>query len=148
MGEVFLAFLRIRTRFPHSLHSSTNSFIKKQAISRILCTLNLFQGLPLIKSKLLIIYLDFRLPESSNRLPFSLGVQPSNTDLHDVAPHRVYLISLQPYLYLLSVALVLSLPLTRRTGVTRYAALWCPDFPPWTRINPVHSDKVTCLLQI
>tara|TARA_E500000318_G_scaffold24759_1_gene24856 strand:- start:265 stop:585 length:321 start_codon:yes stop_codon:yes gene_type:complete len=29
-------------------------------------------------------------------------------------------------LYLLSVALVLAL---RRTGVTRYAALWCPDFP-------------------
>ncbi len=55
----------------------------------------------------LIIYLDFQLPESSIRLPINSGVLPSNTDLHGVSPHRVYLISLQPYLYLLSVALVL-----------------------------------------
>ncbi|SFR49050.1 hypothetical protein SAMN04490243_2205 [Robiginitalea myxolifaciens] len=34
-------------------------------------------------------------------------------------------------LYILSVALVLAF---RRTGVTRYTALWCPDFPP--RITP------------
>tara|TARA_E500000318_G_scaffold18641_1_gene19445 strand:- start:958 stop:1278 length:321 start_codon:yes stop_codon:yes gene_type:complete len=34
-------------------------------------------------------------------------------------------------LYLLSVALVLAL---RRTGVTRYAALWCPDFPLQVRL--------------
>ncbi len=55
---------------------------------------------------LLIIYLDLWLPKGSNRLPFSSDVQPSNTDLHDVSPYRVYLISLQPYLYILSVALV------------------------------------------
>ena len=78
-----------------------------------------FQGL-------LIIYLGPWLPIDSNRLPFSLGVQPSNTDLHDVAPHRVYLVSLQHNLYILSVALVLIL---QWTGVTRYTALWCPDFP-------------------
>ena len=75
-----------------------------------------------------IIYLDQKLPLGSIRLPFSLGVQPSDADIHGVSPHRVYLISLQPYLYILSVALVL--PVTRETGVTRYAALRCSDFPP------------------
>ncbi len=53
-----------------------------------------------------IIYLDHWLPKGSNRLPFSSSVQPSNTDLHGVSPHRVYLVSLQHYLYILSVALV------------------------------------------
>ena len=98
--------------------------LKKQVISRILLTLNYFKGLP-------IIYLGQWLPKSSNRLPFSSGVQPfpdnyRDTDLHGVAPYRVYLVSLQPYLYILSVALVL---ISRWTGVTRYTALWCPDFP-------------------
>ena len=51
-----------------------------------------------------------------------------------VAPYRVYLISLWHYPYILSVALVLAL---RRTGVTRYSALWCPDFP-----LPEGSDKL------
>jgi hypothetical protein len=51
---------------------------------------------------------------------------PHNAGLHGVAPHRVYLISLRHYPYILSVALVLA---SRRTGVTRYVALWCPDFP-------------------
>lgn len=83
-------------------------------------SLELLHGLP-------IIYLGQKLPFGSNRLPFSSGVQPSNTDLHDVAPYRVYLVSLQHYLYILSVALVL---ISRWTGVTRYTALWCPDFPP------------------
>jgi len=46
--------------------------------------------------------------------------------LFGLAPCRVYLISLQHYLYILSVALVLTL---RWTGVTRYIALWSPDFP-------------------
>lgn len=77
------------------------------------------QGIP-------IIYLGPWLPKGSNRLPFGSGVQPSSTDLHDVSPHRVYMVSLQHYLYILSVALV---RIFRRTGVTRYAALWCPDFP-------------------
>ena len=58
--------------------------------------------------------------------PPTSGAQPSNIGLHDVAPHRVYLISLQHYLYILSVALVLA---SRPVGVTHYAALWCPDFP-------------------
>jgi hypothetical protein len=35
----------------------------------------------------------------------------SNVSLHDIAPHRVYLVSLQHYLYILSVALFLALRL-------------------------------------
>ena len=69
VGSVFLWFKRRES-------------IKRQAISRILSS-------P-------IIYLDLGLPQSSNRLPSNLGVLPSNTGLHGVSPHRVYLISLQP----------------------------------------------------
>ena len=58
--------------------------------------------------------------------PPTSGEQPSSAGLRGVAPHRVYLISLWHYPYILSVALVLA---SRRTGVTRYDALWCPDFP-------------------
>ena len=66
---------------------------KKQAISRILSCL--------------IIYLGVQLLAHSNRLPFYLNEPLSSVDLLGVAPYRVYLISLQPYLYILSVALVL-----------------------------------------
>lgn len=56
-------------------------------------------------------------PGHSIRLPFSSGVPPSNADVFGVSPHRVYMISLQHYLYILSVALVL--PHLRR-GDGRY----------------------------
>ena len=57
---------------------------------------------------------------------------PTIAGIHDISPHRVYLVSLQHYLYILSVALVLPRVLhTLVTGITRYAALWCPDFPPF-----------------
>ena len=36
-----------------------------------------------------VIYLDPALPRGSIRLPVGSGVQPSNADLHGVAPHRV-----------------------------------------------------------
>ncbi len=36
-----------------------------------------------------VIYLDPGLPRGSIRLPVGSGVQPSNADLHGVAPHRV-----------------------------------------------------------
>src|SRR5690606_37265112 len=62
-----------------------------------------------------------------------------NVGLRGISPNRVYLISLQHYLYILSVALVLT---SRRTGVIRYSALWCPDFP-LTKA----SDKTVCLVQ-
>lgn len=58
--------------------------------------------------------------------PSSLAEQALADDILGIAPHRVYRISLQHYLYLLSVALVLT---SLWTGITRYAALWCPDFP-------------------
>jgi len=79
-------------------------------------------------------------PECSIRLPFNSDVQPSDADVFGVSPHRVYLISLQPYLYLLSVALVLP-HICGVTGVTRYVALWCPDFPPRSQDR---SDKEAC----
>nr|AOE09000.1 hypothetical protein [uncultured bacterium] len=53
----------------------------------------------------------------------------------DIAPHRVYLGSLQHYLYILSVALVLSQNEFGMTAVSRYAILWCPDFPIHCWIN-------------
>jgi len=41
---------------------------------------------------------------------------------------------------LVSVALILA---SRRTGVTRYAARWCPDFP--LRIpEGMRSDRLAC----
>jgi len=61
-------------------------------------------------------------------------------DILGISPHRVYLVSLQHYLYILSVALVLP-KLLLVTGVTRYATLWCPDFPPFNKLN---GDKAVC----
>ena len=64
----------------------------------------------------------------------------SGTNIHGIAPHRVYLVPLQPYCtcFLLHLS---SLGSAERTGVTRYAALWCPDFPPSA---VTESDKVAC----
>ena len=58
--------------------------------------------------------------------PSVLYVPHSNTDLHGIAPHRVYMISLQLNLYILSVALFLT---SRSMAVSHYAALRCSDFP-------------------
>ena len=49
------------------------------------------------------------------------------TGLHGIAPHRVYLVSLQHYLYILSVALFLT---SRLVAINHYVALRCSDFPP------------------
>ena len=43
--------------------------------------------------------------------PLTIARVRSNVSLHDIAPHRVYLVSLQHYLYILSVALFLALRL-------------------------------------
>jgi hypothetical protein len=91
-----------------------------------------------------IIYLDHWLPKGSNRLPFSSSVQPSNTDLHGVSPHRVYLVSLQHYLYILSVALVRPAMSGRRVlpAMLHYGVrTFLPD-------GNRQVDKVTCSLQI
>lgn len=60
------------------------------------------------QDKGLIIYLAVPLPTRSSCLPSHIGREPSKASVHDISPHRVYLISLQHYLYILSVALVLS----------------------------------------
>lgn len=61
----------------------------------------------------LIIYLDVLLPKRSICLPSCIGREPSSTGLRGISPHRVYMISLQHYLYILSVALVLIPTLVR-----------------------------------
>ena len=80
----------------------------------------------LLKIQRLIIYLDVLLPKRSICLPSSNERELLNAGIRDISPHRVYLVSLQHYLYILSVALVHTL---RQMGVTHYIALWCPDFP-------------------
>jgi len=71
--------------------------------------------------------------------PPTSSVQLSKVGLHDIAPHRVYLISLQLNLYILSVALFL---ISQLVAVNHYVALWCSDFPPSRNRN---SDKAICL---
>jgi len=58
---------------------------------------------------ILIIYLRLLLPANFSCLPSSIARVRSSTSLHDIAPHRVYLVSLQHDLYILSVALFLTL---------------------------------------
>jgi hypothetical protein len=81
-----------------------------------------------------IIHLGPELLQGSSTLPAYLqewhplvSIARNDISLFELAPRRVYLVSLQHYLYILSVALVLT---SRWTGVTRYVAIWCPDFPP------------------
>ena len=62
--------------------------------------------------EILIIYLGTQLLMCSIFLPFDNGRGPLNADILEISPHRVYLVSLQHYLYLLSVALVL-IPINR-----------------------------------
>ena len=82
--------------------------------------------------------------------PPATDEQSLTAGIHGIAPHRVYLISLQLYLYILSVALVLP-RVSGVVGVTHYAALWCPDFPLFPKerairrpacckFNPKRSD--------
>ena len=71
-----------------------------------------------------VIPLGRALPRSSSHLPAD-SVGHVVVRLLDVAPRRDCRVS--PGLNrLVSVALILA---SRRTGVTRYAALWSPDFP-------------------
>lgn len=76
--------------------------------------------------------------------PLTIARVRSNVSLHDIAPHRVYLVSLQHYLYILSVALVRPaksgrrvLPVMLHYGVRTFL----PD-------GYRQVDKVTCSLQI
>ncbi len=55
-----------------------------------------------------IIYLGYQLLDSSICLPLKhRASSPQALNIHGISPHRVYLVSLQHYLYILSVALVL-----------------------------------------
>jgi len=78
------------------------TFKKSRPISRILST----------PERGLIIYLVPKLLSGSIFLPFDNGREPLNADILEISPHRVYLVSLQHYLYILSVALVL-IPINR-----------------------------------
>jgi len=97
--------------FFRDLMGPTNK--KKQAVSRILSCL--------------IIDLDPTLLWGSSRLPTSSRALLSDAGLLGVSPYRVYLVSLQPNCTFF--LLHWSYPPKRTTGVTRYTALWCPDFP-------------------
>src|SRR5690606_17608137 len=94
--------------------------------------------------RIFVIYLASLLPTRSICLPLGIGratlSDESETDIHGIAPHRVYLISLQPNCtcFLLHLSF---LGYAETTGVTRYAALWCPDFP--SRLN--RDDKAACI---
>ena len=103
-----------------------------RSISRILYILNLFQD-PLNQERnILIIYLSALLPIHFSCLPSNRRTcRPLpiawDVGIHGIAPHRVYMVSLQHDLYILSVALVLA---SRLVVISHYAALWCSDFPP------------------
>ncbi len=71
---------------------------------------------PVLK-RALIIYLRLLLPANFSCLPSSIARVRSSTSLHDIAPHRVYLVSLQHNLYILSVALFLT---SRWMAVSHY----------------------------
>lgn len=95
----------------------------------------------------LIIYLDVWLPIRSICLPSCIGRVPSSTGLRGISPHRVYLISLQHYLYILSVALVLKSPRRRRSRRPLAAMLPFGARTFLSRIN-FGSDKAACCAKI
>src|SRR5690554_5544601 len=86
-------------------------------------------------------------PYALSAYPPALGGNPypvRNRDagLRGISPHRVYLISLQHDLYILSVALVLPRSKFGTTAVSRYASLWCPDFPPRSEFGAIRRPAV------
>jgi len=93
-----------------------------------------------------VIYLDKLLPIYSSCLPSNIEHATLIAGLHGIAPHRVYLISLQHYLYILSVALFL---ISQSAAINHYDALWCSDFPLYniaTR-QPTYSAKILILFK-
>ena len=79
-----------------------------------------------------VIYLRFTLLQSFSCLPLGFWSEPLLFFIAEKNPiyltlHRKEFTWFHyKLIYILSVALVLIL---RPTGVTRFAALWCPDFP-------------------
>src|SRR5690554_490075 len=105
---------------------------------------------PMVSRWYLIIYLDVPLPKRSICLPSCIGREPSSTGLRGISPHRVYLISLQHYLYILSAALVLKSP--RRRGSRRPLAVMLPygvrTFLPNPREGEDLDDKAACCAKV
>ena len=94
-------------------------------------------GSVLLKTEVIIIYLAYWVaPEVFATYPKIITKRTVSLFLFGLAPCRVYLVSLQHNLYILSVALVLT---SRWTGVTRYGDSWCPDFPRDCLILPALS---------
>lgn len=83
------------------------------------------------------ITIGIKLPTLQHRTSRPYSDCSETADILGISPHRVYLVSLQHYLYILSVALVLTF---RWMGVTHYATLWCPDFP----LPKIGNDKAVC----
>src|SRR5690554_7921572 len=104
---------------------------------------------PMVSRWYLIIYLDVPLPKRSICLPSCIGRVPSSTGLRGISPHRVYLISLQHYLYILSVALVLIPKLVRDR---RPLAAMLPYGVRTFLLNPRQSenldDKAACRVKV
>src|SRR5690625_3642875 len=91
----------------------------------------------------LIIYLRFLLPKTFSCLPSGIGRAVLKAGLRGIAPCRVYLISLQPDLYILSVALVLNVSGRPDTNGGRYP-LHCPVESGLSSLPLGKSDKATC----
>ncbi len=88
----------------------------------------------------LIIYLRLLLPANFSCLPSNIVRAHSIVSIHDIAPHRVYLISLQHNLYLLSVALFLTF---RWMAVNHYD---CTMVFGLSSICKTNSDKAIYLI--
>ena len=89
----------------------------------------------------LIIYLSLQLPAYFSCLPSNIVRVHSNVSLHGIAPHRVYLISLQLNLYILSVALFLT---SRWMAVNQYDYTMVSGL---SSIRKANSDKAIYWLQ-
>ena len=92
-----------------------------------------------------IIYLAHPLLNGSNNLPWDQMRRDTSFPLFGLAPHRVYLVSLQHYLYLLSVALVLSSDLIRRGRAL--PAMLPFGARTFLTTHKVRCDRTVCQMQ-
>ena len=116
-GIDLASFLGTKTKKSFLISSQEACLYASKSISRILYHA--------IAQSLSFIYV-YCYQQTLAAYPLTLCVQHLSVSLHGIAPHRVYPISLQHYLYILSVALFLA---SRLVVVNHYGALWCSDFP-------------------
>jgi hypothetical protein len=74
--------------------------------------------------------------------PSTTDEKPLNADILDISPHRVYLVSLQHYLYILSVALVLITPKSVTDG--RYPLCFSLVSGLSSLLIAQNDDKAVC----